>query len=212
MANQDSGLINIELELGIIVYPFFELESGPITISLELETTATGIIPNTSGHVLMDLELDTTVGSGNIIKNSGPILMFNLLDMSVGKVTVYCVGTIVNFIPQVVYVDLCKTRESEMIQRYKIDTYPLQFVFSMNNNHNITDYDFILQTKIGEGSSFAKSGVKVDEVNGLVTFDLDAGAMANVGTGTYQVNAINSDVTVVSTGVFEVLESLPSGV
>ncbi len=214
MANHDSGLIDIQLELGITVYPFHELEPGHIVIDLDLDMFAIALIPDVSGSILMGMELNTTVGFSNIVQESGIIVMFNLLDMTIAQTTVYCVGIVVNFVPQTVYVDLCKTKESDMIQRYKIDTYPLQFVFSMNGNHNISDYDFNIQTQIDGQSIYGKDGVKVDETNGLVTFDLDSGAMSELGTGIYQVNSVNtvsSYDAVVSTGVFEILDSLPAG-
>ena len=183
-------------------------ESGSILIDMELNATVTGQVPNVSEPITMNMTLETDVLSINKNQNSGTIVMFHSLDMSIDQVSAYCTGTPFNFIPQRFYIELCNDEETEMIERYKGDTYPFEVIFSKSGDYDISGYTFELYSQIGGGTIYTSSGTVIDSDNGFVTFDFDTDAISTAGDGLYEIKALDSDTTTFAHGVFTVLDTL----
>ncbi len=210
MANQDSGPMILKHLLDMQIHGSSLVDSGSITINMELDMSVYGNIPIVSEPILIVHDLDMSISNTNAIQDSEHIYMLHLLDMSIYQTQAYCMGLIYNFIPQRLEINTCENdnEESEMIERYEGDTYPLEIVFSKNGNYNISGYTFKLYAQIEDGGIYEMDGTIMNAEYGLVLFYFDTNIVNSVGSGVYEIKVINGGTTTFAHGELKILDAL----
>ena len=187
---------------------YTQMDSGSISSEMQLDMSANGHIPNVSEAISMDMSLDMSSTSGYLTLGSGPITMFNLLNMTIGNPVPYCNDDKINFEPQTIIIDTCKEESTVEIERYKNDTYPLEIVFSRDGNHSASGLTFTLYTQLDGDTLYTSTGTVMDSTNGIVIFSFVPAAIDAAGTGVYEIKVSGTDVATYAHGVFTIKDTL----
>ena len=229
MANQDSGFIAVSGALTSTIFVNVYQNSGLISTAGSGELVVNGqAVGNTfvsvsgtlsakvnanvyqnSGLIQMSGGLTSEISVQNLI--SSYVTMYGFLSANVSILSaVRCSDLFVDYNTQVIESLGCKIGEESVdLIRYRGDTYPVSTTLSKNGNTDVTGYTFKLSTQIGQGTIYTAIGSIIDASNGIVSFPLDALAIATAGEGVYDIEG--NDGTYIYTyekGVFTLLDDL----
>lgn len=150
-----------------------------------------------------------TINSATVVDSFVSFYGFgSMIADSKGSIAV-CTNLYINKDIQHLYSDQCTGGESDMIQRYRGDDYPVMGNFGIENDFDITGFTFKMSTKIGEGTTYTSDGTILDSASGLVEFQWPSGSIDNAGEGVYDIQGNDGTYTYTyEAGVFILLDDV----
>lgn len=221
LANASGDSIVIGSTIYLLEYVYFngtaDLEatphvannSGLIDMSASLSSEVSYNIPIVSELLDFSGSLTSTVLPSEYLNSYVAFYGFGSLGLVEQGVGTVCSDLTINMTIQELISTGCSIGDSDMITRYRGDTYPIRTTLSRNGDYDISGHTFQMSTQIKNKTLYTASGTIIDANNGIVEFTFPAGSIDVAGTGVYDIEG--NDGTYVYTydkGVFELLDDV----
>ena len=141
-----------------------------IDFNSSLLATATGLTYDQPEFIDIAGSLSSTVSSELLQNGYAAMYGFGAMNVIEGLgVGAICIDLFIDMQIQEIISSGCTTGDSDMIQRYRGDDYPIQATLGRNGNFDISGMSFIMSSQIGSGTIYAATGTIIDATIGIAS-------------------------------------------